>query len=114
MRAPCSVERSETGNMVGVPRGSCFRSGPSCLRRVIPLGEKHLRLILSEYVEHHYHTDLKYYYRDATWFVGDRILEQDGPSSPLNDSPPTDPSAVAEAPVGLLTGLSARARLTRP
>jgi putative transposase len=28
-----------------------------CLRRVIPLGERHLRSILSEYVEHHYHTE---------------------------------------------------------
>ena len=28
-----------------------------CLRRVIPLGEKHPRMILSEYVEHHYHTE---------------------------------------------------------
>jgi transposase InsO family protein len=28
-----------------------------CLRRMIPLGERHLRMILSEYVKHHHHTE---------------------------------------------------------
>jgi len=31
---------------------------------VIPLGEKHLRMILSEYVAHHYHTERNHQGRD--------------------------------------------------